>query len=100
MKLIRAKYTSSGEKGKRGFEDLDCYQLSLDVMVNAHQVADSLPAEEKYDLVQQMAKRIDNFSTVAMDFSSPFLPERMILSGRWKGFLSPKPTVCSRGMTR
>ena len=53
MKLIRTNYSSPGEKGKRGFEDLDCYKLALDVMVNAHQVADALPPEEKYDLVQQ-----------------------------------------------
>lgn len=56
MKLIRAEYPMLGEKGKRGFEDLDCYWLTLDVMVNAHQVAETLPAQEKYDLTQQMRR--------------------------------------------
>ncbi len=54
MKLIKAEHSSPGEKGERGFEDLDCYKLALDVMVNAHQVAGALPPEEKYDLIQQI----------------------------------------------
>lgn len=45
-----------GEEGKRGFEDLKCYRLALDVMVNAHQLAKSLPADEKYDLVSQIRR--------------------------------------------
>ena len=56
MKLLKAQYVSPGEKGKRGFEDLDCYRLALDVMVNAHQVAKALPAHEKYDLSQQIRR--------------------------------------------
>ncbi|MDH5505809.1 MAG: four helix bundle protein [Anaerolineae bacterium] len=56
MELLRAKYASPGESGKRGFEDLDCYKLALDVMVNAHQVAKTLPADEKFDLVQQIRR--------------------------------------------
>jgi four helix bundle protein len=56
MELMKAKYSSSGEDGKKGFEDLDCYKLALDVMVNAHQLAKSLPADEKYDLVQQLRR--------------------------------------------
>lgn len=56
MKLIRATYPMKGEEGKRGFEDLKCYCLALDVMVNAHQLAKSLPANEKYDLVSQMRR--------------------------------------------
>ena len=56
MKLLKAEYSSPGEKGKRGFEDLDCYKLALDVMVNAHQVADVLPPIEKFDLIQQIRR--------------------------------------------
>jgi four helix bundle protein len=56
MRLLKARYSSSGEVGKKGFEDLDCYKLALDVMVNAHQVAKTFPAEEKYDLVQQLRR--------------------------------------------
>ncbi|MCE7985724.1 MAG: four helix bundle protein [Caldilinea sp. CFX5] len=54
--LKKALYTSPGVKGTRGFEDLECYQLALDVMVNAHEMAKLLPAEEKYDLVSQVRK--------------------------------------------
>ena len=54
MKLVKAEYPSVTEQGKAGFEDFDCYRLALDVMVNAHQIAVALPAEEKYDLVQQL----------------------------------------------
>lgn len=53
---MKAKYSSSGEAGKKGFEDLDCYKLALDVIVNAHQVANALPSHEKYDLVQQLRR--------------------------------------------
>jgi four helix bundle protein len=53
MQLLRADHPSSG---KDGFEDLQCYKLALDVMLNAHQLADSLPAKEKYDLVQQLRR--------------------------------------------
>ncbi len=56
MKLVKAEYSASGEAGKRGFEDLDCYKLALDLMVNAHQVAGVLPSSEKYDLVQQIRR--------------------------------------------
>jgi len=29
-------YESPGEKGKRGFEDLECFQLALEVMAKIH----------------------------------------------------------------
>ena len=54
MELLRANYRSPGEQGKRGFEDLECYQLALDVMVNSYQLAKSIPAEDKYDLASQV----------------------------------------------
>ena len=56
MELKRAAYQSPGKEGKKGFEDLKCYQLALDVMINAHQAASVLPSDEKYDLVQQMRR--------------------------------------------
>ncbi|OGO75388.1 MAG: hypothetical protein A3K45_05650 [Chloroflexi bacterium RIFOXYC12_FULL_59_14] len=43
-------YESPGEKGKRGFEDLECYQLALEVMAKIHAFAESMPPKEKYDL--------------------------------------------------
>lgn len=49
-------YVSPGMPGKRGFEDLDCYKLALDVMADVHTIAKSLPPEEKYDLVAQMRR--------------------------------------------
>ena len=44
------------EKGQRGFEDLECYQLALQVMQEAYRVAKRLPPEEKYNLVDQMRR--------------------------------------------
>ncbi|MBL7161029.1 MAG: four helix bundle protein [Anaerolineales bacterium] len=41
-------------KGQRGFEDLECYQLALQVLKEAYRVADRLPVEEKYNLANQM----------------------------------------------
>ena len=49
-------YVSPGAPGKRGFEDLDCYKLALEVMVCVHEVAKSFPADEKYDLVAQIRR--------------------------------------------
>jgi four helix bundle protein len=44
------------EKGQRGFEDLECYQLALQVLREAYRVAKSLPPEEKYNLADQMRR--------------------------------------------
>jgi len=56
MEIRRAQYASPGELGKRGFEDLECYQLALDVVVNAHEFARRLPADEKYDMARQVRR--------------------------------------------
>lgn len=49
-------YNSPGQPGKRGFEDLDCYKLALDVMSNVHAFSRTLPPEEKYDLYAQIRR--------------------------------------------
>jgi len=49
-------YVSPGTPGKRGFEDLDCYKLALEVVVSVHAIAKNLPPEEKYDLISQMRR--------------------------------------------
>ncbi|HLF28304.1 MAG TPA: four helix bundle protein [Anaerolineae bacterium] len=54
--LRQAQYSSPGESGRRGFEDLECFKLALDLVVNAHEFARRLPADEKYDLVQQVRR--------------------------------------------
>jgi four helix bundle protein len=56
MQLIHAQYDSPNEVGKRGFEDLECYKLALDLVVNVHELARRIPAEEKYDLVAQIRR--------------------------------------------
>ncbi len=56
MELRKATYSSPGAPGKRGFEDLECFNLALDVVVNAHEFARALPADEKYDLVSQIRR--------------------------------------------
>ncbi len=54
MELRKAVYSSPGEPGKRGFEDLECFKLALDVIVNAHAFAKTLPPEEKFDMAPQI----------------------------------------------
>jgi len=49
-------YQSPGEPGKRGFEDLECYQLALEVMAKIHEFSKSLPPEEKFDLYTQIRR--------------------------------------------
>ena len=49
-------YISPGEPGKRGFEDLECYQLALEVMANVHAFSKTLPPDEKFDLYAQIRR--------------------------------------------
>jgi four helix bundle protein len=58
----KALYLSPGEKGKRGFEDLECYQLALEVMVKAHAFSKTLPANEKFDLYSQIRRASKNLT--------------------------------------
>ncbi|GAB4506890.1 MAG: hypothetical protein Fur0017_31460 [Anaerolineales bacterium] len=44
------------EKEMRGFEDLDCYKLALQVFREACRVVDLLPPEEKYNLADQLRR--------------------------------------------
>ena len=44
------------ERGRRGFEDLECYQLALRVLREVYRVVKGLPSEEKYNLAHQMRK--------------------------------------------
>jgi four helix bundle protein len=53
-------YESPGEKGKRGFEDLECYQLALGVMAKIHTFSKTLPSDEKYDLYSQIRRASKN----------------------------------------
>lgn len=49
-------YESPGEKGKRGFEDLECYQLALEVMAKIHAFSTTLSPHEKFDLYTQIRR--------------------------------------------
>ena len=49
-------YVSPGEPGKRGFEDLGCYQLALEVMEKIHAFSKTLPPDEKFDLYAQIRR--------------------------------------------
>ena len=42
--------------GKRGFEDLDCYKLALEVIVVIHEMVKTLPQDEKYELITQVRR--------------------------------------------
>jgi four helix bundle protein len=41
---------------QRGFEDLECYQLALNVVHEAYQVIRRLPPEERYNLADQLRR--------------------------------------------
>jgi four helix bundle protein len=43
-------------KEQRGFEDLDCYQLALQVLREVYRVVRQLPQEERYNLADQMRR--------------------------------------------
>jgi hypothetical protein len=45
----------AGQK-QLGFEDLDCYQLALQVLKEAYRVANHLPAVERYNLADQLRR--------------------------------------------
>jgi len=45
---------SEGEQ--RGFEDLECYQLALQVLREVYRVVKQLPPEERYNLADQMRR--------------------------------------------
>lgn len=53
-------YESPGEKGKRGFEYLECYQLALEVMAKIHAFSKTLPSDEKFDLYPQIRRASKN----------------------------------------
>lgn len=55
-------YESPGEKGKRGFEDPECYQLALEVMAKIHAFSKTLPVDEKYDLYTQIRRASKNIT--------------------------------------
>jgi len=44
------------EQRQRGFEDLECYQLALQVLREAYRVIETLPPEERYNLADQMRR--------------------------------------------
>jgi four helix bundle protein len=56
MAIRKVEYSVGNSMQKGGFEDLDCYKLSLQLMVNAHDIASKLPAHEKFDLADQMRR--------------------------------------------
>ncbi|GAB4502138.1 MAG: hypothetical protein Fur0035_16860 [Anaerolineales bacterium] len=56
MTECKVLYQSPGEVGKRGFEDLECYRLALEVMVLVHSFSKTLPADEKFDLYSQIRR--------------------------------------------
>ena len=49
-------YVSPGEPGKRGFEDLECYKLALEVMAKIHAFSKTLPPDEKFDMYAQIRR--------------------------------------------
>jgi four helix bundle protein len=44
------------EKEMRGFEDLECYRLAMDLFRESYKVVSLLPAEEKYNLADQLRR--------------------------------------------
>jgi four helix bundle protein len=52
----RPLYQSPSQPGKRGFEDLECYKLALEVMAKVHVFSKTLPSDEKFDLYAQIRR--------------------------------------------
>ncbi len=50
------KQTKSGAEVSKGFEDLKAWQLARQLMIECHQLADTLPAIERYDLAPQIRR--------------------------------------------
>jgi four helix bundle protein len=44
------------DSARRGFEDLECYQLALQVLREAYKLGSRLPATERYNLSAQMRR--------------------------------------------
>lgn len=44
------------DQKSRGFEDLECYQLAMNVFREGYRVAGLLPVEEKYNLADQLRR--------------------------------------------
>ena len=51
----------AAERGQRGFEDLECYQLALQVLREVYRVVKRLPPEEKYNAIQENSQ---NYITI------------------------------------
>ena len=47
---------SAGKVRTRGFEDLECWQLARQLMIECHRIADQLPVHERYDLAPQIRR--------------------------------------------
>jgi len=56
MTIRKVEYSVGNAGQKGGFEDLDCYKLSLQLLVNVHDIASKLPPHEKFDLADQMRR--------------------------------------------
>lgn len=56
MTELKPLYVSPGQPGKRGFEDLECYKLALQVMGEIHTFSKTLPPDEKFDLYAQIRR--------------------------------------------
>ena len=50
------RQNKDGEVVGKGFEDLKAWQLARRLMIECHQLADALPAVERYDLASQIRR--------------------------------------------
>jgi four helix bundle protein len=48
--------TKAGEIVNKGFEDLKAWQLARKLMIECHEVAKTLPTQERFDLAQQIRR--------------------------------------------
>ena len=48
--------TPMNRQGRSGFEDLKCWQLARQLMLECHRLAERLPASERYDLGSQIRR--------------------------------------------
>ena len=67
---VRGSKSVGSKPPLRSHEDLDAYQLSMELLVRVHALCSKLPPEEKYDLARQMRRASKSIpATIAEGFS-------------------------------
>jgi four helix bundle protein len=65
-------------QARRGFEDLDCFQLALQVLKEAYRVASRLPARDRYNLADQLRQAATRATwNIAEGYGRYYYPDKL-----------------------